>query len=185
MEHRDGSILERAEVMWGQEIPIVPGGNNKVEGIVEKTGLLSGKKHVLSWEKFDGKFSVSPARVDLTVESGSVKVLDDWINDGKKEDVRKEAVGKDVLDAKKFPQITFVSTGVSGDTGIAFQVAGNLTVRGITKAVTLTVKKSRLNYVGETKFPMSGFGIKPPKALLGAIGTTDEMTIRFVVESKP
>ena len=167
-----------AAAIWAQSI--VP-ANAKVEAIVEKTGLMSGKKHVLAWEKFHGNFSVSPARVEFVVEAGSMKVLDDWIGDGKKEDVRKEAVGKDVLDVAKFPQIRFVSTGVSGDTASAFQVAGNLTVRGITKPVTLAVKKNAAGYEGETRFPMTAFGIKPPKAMLGAIGTTDEMTIRFAV----
>ena len=164
--------------IWAQSI--VP-ANAKVEAIVEKTGLLSGKKHVLAWEKFDGKFSVSPPSVEFVVEAGSMKVLDDWIGDGKKEDVRKEAVGKDVLDVAKFPGIRFVSTGVTGDMAGAFQVAGNLTVRGITKAATLAVKRTGTGYEGETRFPMTAFGIKPPKAALGAIGTKDEMTIRFVV----
>ena len=167
-----------AAAVWAQSI--VP-GHAKVEAIVEKTGLMSGKKHVLAWEKFHGNFSVSPARVEFVVEAGSMKVLDDWIGDGKKEDVRKEAVGKDVLDVAKFPQIRFASTGVSGDTAAAFQVAGNLTVRGITKPVTLAVKKNAAGYEGETRFPMTAFGIKPPKAALGAIGTKDEMTIRFAV----
>jgi polyisoprenoid-binding protein YceI len=163
---------------WGQSI--VP-GNAKVEAVVEKTGLMSGKKHVLAWEKFDGKFTVSPARVEFVVEAGSLKVLDDWINDSKKEDVRREAVGKAVLDVARFPQIRFVSTEVSGDTASAFQVAGNLTLRDTTKSVTLAVKRTAGGYEGETRFPMSAFGIKPPKAALGAVGTKDEMTIRFVV----
>lgn len=164
--------------VWGQSI--VP-GNAKIEAVVEKTGLMSGKKHVLAWEKFDGKFTVSPARVEFGVEAGSLKVLDDWINDSKKEDVRKETLGKNVLDVARFPQIRFVSTGVSGETATAFQVAGNLTVRDTTKPVTLAVKRTPSGYEGETHFPMSGFRIKPPKAALGAVGTKDEMTIRFVV----
>jgi polyisoprenoid-binding protein YceI len=117
--------------------------------------------------------------VELTVEAGSVQVLDDWINDGKKEDVRKETVGKDVLNAAKFPQIRFVSASVNGNISGAFQVAGELTIRGVTKPVTLAVKRGATGYEGETRFPMSAFGIKPPKAVLGAIGTKDEMTIRF------
>lgn len=164
--------------IWGQQIHP---GNAKVEGIVEKTGLMSGKRHVLVWEKFQGTFSLSPAKVELAVEAASAKVLDDWLGDGKREDVRKEVVGKEVLDASRHAQIRFVSTAVTGDTAGTFQVAGNLTVRGITKPVTLTVKRSGPSYEGETRFPMSGFGIKPPRAALGAVGTKDEMTIRFVV----
>jgi polyisoprenoid-binding protein YceI len=155
----------------------------KVEAIVEKTGLLSGKKHILAWDQFKGAFTLNPPSVEFTVEAASLKVLDDWISDGKKEDVRKEALGKDVLDTAKFPQIRFVSTAVSGNTAAAFQVTGNLTVRGITKPVTLAVQSKGAVYEGETRFPMSGFGIKPPKAALGAVGTKDEMIIRFTVGS--
>ena len=86
-----------------------------------------------------------------------------------------------MLDVARFPQIRFVSTAVNGDTAGAFQVNGNLTVRGIAKPVTLSVKRIGNSYEGETRFPMSAFGIKPPKAALGAIGTKDEMTIRFAV----
>jgi polyisoprenoid-binding protein YceI len=169
-----------AVAAWGQSITPPTA---KVEAVVDKTGLMSGKKHVLAWEKFNGSFSLNPASVTFTVEAGSVKVLDDWIGEGRKEEVRKETVGKDVLNAAKFPQIRFISTAVTGDTGGAFQVTGNLTVRGITKAVTLTVKRNGAYYEGQTQFPMSGFGIKPPKAALGAVGTKDEMIIRFLVGS--
>jgi len=155
----------------------------RVEVIVEKTGLMSGKKHTLRWEKFEGTFTVSPPRVEFVVEAASVKVLDDWINDSKKENVRKETVGKNVLDAARFPQIRFVSTSVTGDLSSTFHVAGILTIRDVTKPVTLTVKRIASGYEAEARFPMSAFGIKPPKAALGAVGTKDEMTMRFASES--
>jgi polyisoprenoid-binding protein YceI len=172
-----------AAFLFGQNVPIAPGAGTKVEAIVEKTGLMSGKKHLLSWEKFSGEITMSPAKVVLTVDAASVRVLDDWIDEGKKEDVRKEAVGKNVLYAEKYPQVRFVSTRVSGDTAGEFQVTGELTVRGVAKTVTLAVKRTEAGYEGETKFPMTDFGVKPPKALLGLIGTKDEMTIRFRVEA--
>jgi len=156
---------------------IAPGGETKIEATVEKTGLMSGKKHRLIWERFSGQFTATS--VTLEVEAASVKVLDDWIGDGKKEDVRKETVGKDVLDAGKFPRITFTSTAVTGNVDGTFEIAGALNVRGISKPVTLTARKmSNGSYEAETTFPMSGFGIKPPKAALGAIGTKDAMTMR-------
>lgn len=173
-------MLFASALAHGQAISRAAG--SRVEAVVEKTGLLSGKKHVLSWERFSGTFSVDPPKVDLTIEAESVRVLDDWLGDGKREDVRKEAVGKDVLNAAKYSQIRFVSTAVTGDINSAFQISGNLTVRGMTKAVTLTVRQSGAAYEGETKFPMSAFGIKPPKAALGAIGTKDELTIRFHIK---
>lgn len=166
--------------LMAQEYRIVPGGETRVEAIVEKTGLLSGKKHLLRWEKFSGNFSETARTVSLTVEAGSVTVLDDWIGDGKKEDVRKETVGKDVLHVEKFPQIRFESTGQAAAQSGSFTVNGTLTVRGVSKPAVLQVKEIGAGvYEGECKFAMTAFGIKPPRALLGAIGTKDEMTVKF------
>lgn len=44
----------------------------------------------------------------------------------------------DFLDAETFPDITFRSTGITGSKD-AFKLAGNLTIRGITRPVTLDV----------------------------------------------
>ncbi|WGW13893.1 YceI family protein [Saxibacter everestensis] len=43
--------------------------------------------------------------------------------------------GEDFFDTAKFPELSFASTGLSGD-GEAFKLAGDLTIRGITKPVT-------------------------------------------------
>jgi polyisoprenoid-binding protein YceI len=48
----------------------------------------------------------------------------------------KHVVGPDFFDAQKFPEITFKSTRISKN-GKAFKIAGELTVHGITKPVTL------------------------------------------------
>jgi polyisoprenoid-binding protein YceI len=166
-------------VLWtvcavsAQEYTISP-ATSRVEAIVEKTGVMSGKKHLLRWEKFSGKFTLMPPQVMFEAESATVSVLDDWVNGGQKEDIRKETIGKDVLDAAKHPVVRFVSTAATDNT-----LTGNLTVRGVTKPVTLRFKKNADGtYDGESSFPMTQFGIKPPKAALGLVGTNDEMTIR-------
>lgn len=45
----------------------------------------------------------------------------------------------DFFDAEKFPKLSFVSTSVKKLSDHELQVAGNLTMRGVTKAVTLDV----------------------------------------------
>ncbi len=54
----------------------------------------------------------------------------------------------DFFDVEKNPEITFKSTKVTGGAGGAYQVTGNLTMRGVTKEVTLPV-----TFLGETKDP--------------------------------
>ena len=50
--------------------------------------------------------------------------------------------GPKVLDAKDHPRMTFTSTSVKGE-GDAAQVTGNLTLRGVTKEVTLKAQLFR------------------------------------------
>ena len=58
--------------------------------------------------------------------------------------------GPDFFNAKQFPEITFESTSVSGKAE-SFQVTGKLTLRGVTKTVTMDVKR-----IGEGKDPWGG-----------------------------
>lgn len=43
----------------------------------------------------------------------------------------------DFFDAAKFPKATFISTGVKADGPTSAQITGNLTIKGVTKPVTL------------------------------------------------
>ena len=46
----------------------------------------------------------------------------------------------DFFNAEKFPKLTFVSTGISKKNDKEFSLTGNLTIRDITKPVTLDVE---------------------------------------------
>jgi polyisoprenoid-binding protein YceI len=48
----------------------------------------------------------------------------------------------DFFDVAKYPAITFVSTGVSRSSATSYSVAGNLTMHGVTRPVTLAVTAS-------------------------------------------
>ena len=70
--------------------------------------------------------------------------------------------GGDFLDAEAHPQITFVGTSAEAtgpDTGL---VHGDLTIRGVTQPVTLSVT---LNRIGQYPFPTGG---SEPNTVLGA-----------------
>ena len=92
----------------------------------------------------------------------------------------------DFFDAKQFPTITFKSTKVEGS-GDALKVSGDLTIRGVTKPLTVDFKKGgegkgvfgEMRGGGETHFTIkrSDFGMN---FQLGAIG--DEVTIILSLE---
>jgi polyisoprenoid-binding protein YceI len=58
--------------------------------------------------------------------------------------------GADFFDAAKFPTARFQSTSVSAS-GTSATITGNLTLKGVTKPVTLNAK-----FVGAGKGPMNG-----------------------------
>lgn len=95
------------------------------------------------------------------------------------------------LKAKDNPNIVFkmVEYVLSGSGTAA--VTGNLTIAGVTKEVNFSVNLTEhvngtnLQAKGETVVLMSDYGIKPIRALLGTVSTTDEVKIEFKVLLTP
>ncbi len=112
--------------------------------------------HILSkvpgeFKDYDGTFSFDPAnpesgKIDVTIQAASVDT------DNEMRDHHLQS--PDFFDVEKYPTITFKSTGVSKGSGDnEYQVAGNLTLHGVTKPVTLDVQ-----YLGSDEQPMGKDG---------------------------
>jgi len=83
----------------------------------------------------------------------------------------------DFFDAAKFPKATFVSTGVKVD-GDDAEITGNLTIKGITKPVTLDAdfygvgthpmnKKENIGFTATTAVKRSDFGMSYGVPMVG------------------
>ncbi|MFC4063037.1 YceI family protein [Planomonospora corallina] len=89
-----------------------------------------------SFGEFSGSVTVAEnpleSSAELTIKTGSIDtgVAD---RDG-------HLRGDDFLAVEKFPELTFRSTRVVGHSGDEFTVAGDLTIRDVTKPVELTVE---------------------------------------------
>ena len=86
---------------------------------------------------FDGSFSYDEAdpaasRVEVTIRTASI--------DSNHADRDKHLRGKEFLDVDKFPQATFVSTGYTENEDKSAVLTGNLTLRGVTRPVSIAVK---------------------------------------------
>jgi polyisoprenoid-binding protein YceI len=100
----------------------------------------------------------------------------------------------DFLDVEKFPTMTFKSKNIRSTGGNDYAVAGDLTIRGVTKSVTLTVEdvskpiidpwgNTRLGLSCTAKINRKDFGLLWD-TLLEAGGTVlgDEVTITLDLE---
>lgn len=85
-------------------------------------------------------------------ENSKVHVSIDAASIDTKEDQRDQHLrSADFLDAANHPQITFESTAVNKLDGEHFRVVGNLTIRGVSRTVTLDTE-----YFGRQKDPWGG-----------------------------
>lgn len=140
-----------------------------------------------NFKTFDAKITSSKpdftdAVVELTADVNSI----DTGNDRRDADLKSDKY----FDAAKFPTMTFKSTSFQKVEGKKYKVAGNLTLHGVTKPVTLDVtlngpiqhpmnKKDVAGFkiAGELKRSDFGIGTGTPTAVV-----SDEVTIRANAE---
>jgi len=100
----------------------------------------------------------------------------------------------DFFDAEKFPTLTFRSTKVTKTRGSTFDVAGDLTIRDVTKPVTLAMTflgkatdpwgNERLGFEGDVKISRKEYGLKWNATLeTGGFLVGDEVKITLEVQA--
>ena len=120
-------------------------------GFSNNFGLISGPTGTLT---LDPK-NVAASKVSIEVPIANVRTgiaaLDEHL------------MKADFFDATKFPKATFVSTGVKADGPTSAEITGNLTIKGVTKPVTLDAE-----FYGAGKAPAMAGG----KENVGFVATT-------------
>jgi len=100
----------------------------------------------------------------------------------------------DFFDAEKFPTLTFRSTKVTKTGGDAFDVTGDLAIRGVTRPVTLAVTflgkatdpwgNERLGFEGEVKINRKDYGLMWNATLeTGGFLVGDEVKINLEIQA--
>ena len=104
--------------------------------------------------------------------------------------VTETMLGDQVLDVKKYPSITFESTGVTAKgslPSIDLSVAGKLTIRGATRPVTapvaVKIDGATLTATGKFTIKQTDFGIKPI-SVGGMVKVKDELTVTFTITAR-
>src|SRR5262245_3800798 len=99
-----------------------------------------------SFGTVEGTVSYDPANTAATKVNAKVSLASvDTNQDQRDEHLR----SPDFFDVVQFPDMTFVSTSATAAKKGKFQIVGDLTIRGVTKPVTLTVD----TFTGEVKDP--------------------------------
>jgi polyisoprenoid-binding protein YceI len=153
----------------------------------EREGALSAVGHDLKLRatRFDVDRDGDDVRV--VVKSDSLQV-DACIVDGQEKSVsagdRKKIernAAKDVLSAKKHPEIVFEGT-ITDDTDETFQLKGDLTLAGETNPLTLDFHEEGGRWRGEATLHQPTWGITPYKAMLGALKVKANVRVEVWVD---
>jgi polyisoprenoid-binding protein YceI len=174
---------------------IEPAPDSRITLEVYKTGLMNGKKHLLVFERYQGRIeydAANPAqsRVELTIQAASLLVQDDWVNESERKKIADEALNKQLI-VEQHPELKFQSRSIRpADAPGHYEVRGELTIRDLARPVIVQVTMSApregvLLFEGEATVAMKDYGMKPPSAALGLIGTKNEMKVIFQLHAVP
>jgi polyisoprenoid-binding protein YceI len=144
-----------------------------------------------SFNDFDGSFTVdgdepSKSSVLITIRTNSI----DTRNADRDAHVR----SNDFLSVDEYPQITFTSTGIAQTGDTSFTVTGNLTIKDITKSITISFEfagtakdpfgNDRVGFEGSTTLSRKDYGITFNAPLeTGGVLISDKVTLEFEVSA--
>ena len=154
-----------AAAAHGQKYSITP-QNSQVEFIGAK---VTGK-HNGSFGNFSGQIdytgNVETSRVNINIKTESITT--------DTPDLTKHLKTPDFFDVAKYPEATFVSTTIKagGEKGASHTVTGNLTLHGVTKAITFP---ATINVTGDVATVDSTFSINRKDFGINYAGAADNL----------
>jgi polyisoprenoid-binding protein YceI len=166
---------------------------------VYRGGFLAafGHDHLISAKEFSGRILLDPERVEnssvtFRVNTRTLTVVDPDVSDLDRDKVQSTMRSDRVLDIARYPEIAFVSTGVTRSYGTSdswtLKVSGRLSLHGVEKEATLPVilrlTGTELNGEGEISLNQTDYGITPPKVAGGMVKVKDVVRIRFVISAR-
>jgi len=170
----------------------IDAGKSRFSIETETSGLstMFGHDHKIAVRDFGGVVSFNPgapetAALELTVRTDSLRLLDEDVKTGDRRDI--EATILNVLKAAAYNKIVFASTAVTAETigdGIFdVRIAGQLTMRGVRREVTIPtqviVRPDLLRATGSVKLRQTDYKIEPLSFAGGTVKVKDAVTLSF------
>jgi polyisoprenoid-binding protein YceI len=179
-------LLAFASVSFGQTARPIDAANSTVTVSAYKTGLFSfaGHDHTVSAPIASGTLDEGKRTIEFTIQTKELKVLDPGESDKNRVEIRTTMLSDKLLDAEKYPAITFRSTDVRQLTPATFDVRGDLTLHGISRPIAMNVTKNGGRYTGVTKLKQTDFGMEPVSVAGGTVKVKDEVKIEVSLSAK-
>jgi polyisoprenoid-binding protein YceI len=155
---------------------------------VEKTGIMAGKTHRFVFTAYQGEVSDDAPtdggkRVSFTIQSASIRCEDTWVSEKDRAKILRFALDN-MLRANEYPLIRYASTAIHASGQDSYSVDGTLTIGATARPVAVSAMR-QLDHTGKAWFngsaviSLTDFGLKPPSAALGTVGTKDKMQLSF------
>jgi polyisoprenoid-binding protein YceI len=152
----------------------------------EGAAARMGHDLVFQVRNWSAKVNVDPAdlsgsSLEATAEVGSFSILEaiggaKALSRGDQADIKRNIEEK-ILDARRFPTIDFHSTSVSMVDETRATLSGELTIAGTTRPVDVSLTFAGGRAKATLTVVQSQWGIKPFKALMGALKVCDAVEI--------
>ena len=177
----------------------VVAGQSAVRIHVGKSGVFgfAGHEHEVVAPSVRGTVLADPddlarSSVTLSFDAAELKVTGEGEPAKDVPKVQEAMTGPTVLDAARFPSITFQSRSVAGKAVSAgvydLQVTGDLTLHGMTRSLTLPLRvevaADKLTATGKTVLRHSDFGMKPVSAGGGTAKVKNEIGVDYRIVAR-
>jgi len=175
-----------AAVSWlaqGQEMAIDT-QRSSITIHVGKSGLFSAAAHdhTINAPISSGSMIESGAvHIEFMVETAKMTVKADPKVDAKTQATIQKDMEEMTLETKKFPEIRFHSSRIEKVGAGQWKVDGDLSLHGVIKPVSLTVKQSGESYTTRTVLKQTDFRIKPISIGGGMIKVKNELELDFEI----
>ncbi|MCA9600905.1 MAG: YceI family protein [Myxococcales bacterium] len=160
----------------------------------KREGLLSAVGHDLKLRVAEFHVSVDDARtaVEASFRADSIEVVSamhgdrpssERVSDRDRREIEANA-RFEVLDAKRHPDIAFHSTRVA-TAGDGWTVEGALRLHGTERSIRVSVKREGSVLVARTTLHQPDFGIRPFRAMLGALKIQPDVGVEIRIPEGP
>jgi polyisoprenoid-binding protein YceI len=181
------------------EFSVVPGESRVVIG-VGKAGMLAfaGHAHEVLAPAVSGTVTLDGtdwprSGVSLEFQAAALTVTGKDESPSDVPEVQRTMLGARVLDAERFPKVSFRSTRVALQAvttgGADLRVEGTVTLHGVTQPLSVPVHvtldgSGTLTARGQFSLKQSAYGIQPVTAAGGTIRVKDDVDVQFTVKAR-